>query len=656
MAEAQVKFFSQRLGSLLVQRADLFRDGVQDQLGRIQSALHEIGGFLGSESEDGIGGWASEVQDLCFNMDDLVDQFIIQMHQQDGKELLRESFKCELQKTESRLEEMVHRKHQPSHPPENETQRQEAGKEPYQEIVEAETNEEGQTSGETSDESRSMYTSLHYYLQSCLLYCCIFPEGHWVSKGKLIRLLVAEGLVQEVAGRLPEELAGENIDELIARKMIYKKNEHPGHGTNITVASSYRAIVRERFISTHPAPNSTIPSRARRVLTPDMPNIAETLKDTRPRTLFSFGKQDHLEGNWLSFPGAKFLRVLDLEGAKIKSIPDELGDLIHLTYLGLKHNDIADLPVTISNLNALETLDIRWCGRLTSLSGEILNLIRLKHIKMFKNMGVRGMKLPEGIARFTDLLTLTGVHGGGDFPRQLSGLRKLRRLGVMDVTEDIADQLFASITALQSLISLSLEAKCNAAKEKLTLLESFSPPPLLQKLRLEGRLEKIPNWFHYLNNLRILRLGFSHLEEDPGLVLQLLPSLQNLTLWQACDAKHLGKEFCKVGGFPKLEILVIASHMLEEWTEVEEGAFPSLQYLHIHNCSRLRMLPEGLQFVTTLKQFDLLPVRDELVQKLKPDGGEENYKISHIPNIRFIPVSALNFTPPNQSSNEGTPA
>ncbi|CAI0395518.1 unnamed protein product [Linum tenue] len=537
--------------------------------------------------------------------------------------LTSESFKLELHKAEADLEEIVSRKPELIH---------EKG---------------GQTSSASTttsvDEFRSKYSNLPYYLQSLLLYCCIFPENHWISKGKLIRLLVAEGLVQEeAAGRLPEEIADENINELITRGMIYKKNEHPGHGTFIAVCSPYYTILRQTFVSAHAATDSAIPSRARRVCTPDMTQIAEKLKNTRPRTLLSLGNQDGLEGNWLSFQGAKFLRILDLEAARIKSIPEELGDLIHLTYLGLKHNDIVDLPVTISNLRALQTLDIRWCGSLTSLSGEILNLIRLRHLKMFKNM-----KMPEGISKLTNLLTLTGIHGGGDIPLELGKLRQLRSLGVMDVTEDTADALFASITRLQNLLSLSLEAKWSAGKEKLTLLDTFSPPHLLRKLRLEGRLENIPSWFHSLNNLTMLRLGFSHLEEDPALALQQLPNLQNLTLWHAYDGKQLGKEFCKAGGFPKLEILSIASHVLEEWTEVEEGALPSLQYLHFHNCSRLRMLPEGLQFVTTLKQLDLLPLNDDHVERLKPDGGEENYKIEHIPTIRFLPVSALKFSPPN---------
>lgn len=68
----------------------------------------------------------------------------------------------------------------------------------------------------------------------------------------------------------------------------------------------------------------------------------------------------------------------------------------------------------------------------------------------------------------------------------------------------------------------------------------------------------------------------------------------------------MGKEFCSVGGFHKLEILIIAFHVLEEWTEIEEGALPSL------------MLLEGLQFVTTLMQLHILPLLDEHKERLKP--------------------------------------
>lgn len=93
-----------------------------------------------------------------------------------------------------------------------------------------------------------------------------------------------------------------------------------------------------------------------------------------------------------------------------------------------------------------------------------------------------------------------------------------------------------------------------------------------------------------MDNLTNLRSGFPHLSENPALVLQVLPNFKTLTLWNAYKAKHLGEEFCSIGAFPKLEVLIIAYHVLEEWTEIEEGALPSLKYLQLHNCLKLRML------------------------------------------------------------------
>ncbi|XP_065874940.1 disease resistance protein RPM1-like [Euphorbia lathyris] len=500
-----------------------------------------------------------------------------------------------------------------------------------------------QQNDQTSSASSSVpfnlkYNNLPYYLKSSLLYCCIFPENCWIGKGKLIRLLVAEGLIQENTGLILEDVAEKNLNELISQGMLEVKDKHPGNGTKLTVSSPYRVLLQEKFTIAQADSDVNIPPIARRVLTSDLMKIGHNLSNLHPHSLFIIGNQEHVEENWLDLTWAKFLRVLDLEDTKIKSLPDEVEDLLHLTYLGLKHTNLTELPARIGRLRALQTLDIRWCGRLSALSDEIISLKRLRHLKMFKNISVSGVKLPRGIGRLRNLLTITGVHAG--VAEELNELTQLRKLGVMDVSEENINQLSASISKMQGLLSLSLEAKCGF-RENLFLAESFSPPPLLRKLRLEGNLEKVPSWFGLMENLTKIRLGFSHLSENPTLVLQLLPNLRDLTLWHAYDARQLGKEFCKAGGFPKLEVLSISSHVLEEWIELEEGALPSLLYLHFHNCLRLRMLPEGLQFVSTLKQLDLLPLLDEHAERLKPDGGEENHKIKNIPRISFIPMSLV---------------
>lgn len=662
MAEATVIFFLQRLESLLLRETETFA-GLEDQMEMVKGTIKEIGCFYGdrgnTEGDAAFSRWETELKNLFDDLDDHVDEFVIQMDQHQGSDRLGliDCFRTELQKIESRLAETTHKMKELKNSSttaggmgeKSDIKEQSHGEEEVQTEVDSIASE-----AETEENEGNREQS--YYLRSCLMYCCIFPENYGIAKGRLIRLLVAEGLIQEKAGQIVEDVAEENINDLVSQGMLLVNDDLRDNGTKVTVFSPYRVFVRDSYITAHPDSDFSIPRKARRILTPDMTKVAESLSNIQPRSLFLFGKQELSGENWLNFEGAKFLRVLDLEDAKIRRLPDEVGDLIHLAYLGLKNNDINELPDRLGNLRALQSLDIRWCGDLTELSTEILKLVRLRHLKMFKSRNVSGMKLPGGIGTLGSLLTLTGVHAGGEIAGELRKLTQLRRLGVMDVAEENANELYASIMVMQGLLSLSLEAKHTFDQGHLVLRDSFSPPSILRKLRLEGLLEKTPNWLGSMESLTKLRLGFSHLSENPTLVLQVLPNLEKLTLWHAYDGRQLGKDFCKAGGFPKLEVLIIASRVLEEWTELEEGALPRLKYLHFHSCLNLRMLPEGLQFVTTVEELVLLPLLDEHEERLKPDGGVENYKIRNIPKITFIPTSVVASSFNERFSTSPTPA
>ncbi|KAM1259467.1 hypothetical protein FF1_038865 [Malus domestica] len=60
---------------------------------------------------------------------------------------------------------------------------------------------------------------------------------------------------------------------------------------------------------------------------------------------------------------------------------------------------------------------------------------------------------------------------------------------------------------------------------------------------------------------------------------------------------------------------------------------------HPYTGTKLQTLPEGLQFLTTLEQLDLLPLMNDHAERLTPDGGEENYKIRHIPHIIYYHIN-----------------
>ncbi|KAG6759016.1 hypothetical protein POTOM_035480 [Populus tomentosa] len=478
----------------------------------------------------------------------------------------------------------------------------------------------------SSESFKSNYAKLPDYLKSCLDYSAIVCERDSVEIGKLVRLLLAEGLIEDRPGDIMEDVAGNVLKELIDLGMLQEELE----GTRVEVPASYLQLCilkleKQDFVS------KTANSPVRLGIRDDGRDIYPNVEGLLIQSLFILGVADFDSLGGLSRAymrnvcGMHFLLVLDLDG-RIERLPDELGDLIHLRYLGLVWSYLDELPGTLGNLKRLQTLDIRWCG-LRKLPIEILHIQQLRHLLM------SGCVL-KGIGTLVNLHTLSGIYGGDDIAMELIALTQLRELGVKRVSDDHASELFAAIKKMENLTSLSLEAEENYfERTRFSIfpeLDAFSPPPLLQEFFLRGGLIEMPDWFASMENLTHLSLFDSYLSENPTSVLQLLPKLKHLKLCHAYKARHIGKEFCNAGGFPVLETLTIASEFLAEWTEIETGAFPRLRYLCFNNCGNLIFLPEGLQNISTLQDLRFVPWNPDLKRRLM---GEENYKIKHVPNI-----------------------
>ncbi|KAM1025890.1 hypothetical protein ACFX13_039609 [Malus domestica] len=58
------------------------------------------------------------------------------------------------------------------------------------------------------------------------------------SSWKLIRIVVAEGVVQEKAGQIMEDVAEENINELINQGLLQVYDDRPHTGTKLQVPRS----------------------------------------------------------------------------------------------------------------------------------------------------------------------------------------------------------------------------------------------------------------------------------------------------------------------------------------------------------------------------------------------------------------------------------
>lgn len=64
------------------------------------------------------------------------------------------------------------------------------------------------------------YKNLPTGLKTCLLYLTMFTKGSLISRKRLIRRWIAEGLITEKHGRMVEEIAEDCFSELISRNLI----------------------------------------------------------------------------------------------------------------------------------------------------------------------------------------------------------------------------------------------------------------------------------------------------------------------------------------------------------------------------------------------------------------------------------------------------
>ena len=151
-----------------------------------------------------------------------------------------------------------------------------------------------------------------------------------------------------------EDVAEEYICELINEQLLRVQDEHPRRdGTQLRVSCRLQKFYLDQLKEGQFAASEVFICSEITQLISQMNNLQLTAWFLLANQILS----QH-DGSWLQFDGVNTIRVLELKDTKLKKLPDELGDLIHLWYLGLKSTDINELPQRLGRLEALQTLDI----------------------------------------------------------------------------------------------------------------------------------------------------------------------------------------------------------------------------------------------------------------------------------------------------------
>ncbi|RWR84825.1 disease resistance protein RPM1-like protein [Cinnamomum micranthum f. kanehirae] len=489
-------------------------------------------------------------------------------------------------------------------------------------------------------------------------------QGSEIKRKKIIRMWVAQGFVEKQQGKTLEEVANDYFIQLIERNML-----EPIISNFTGELLSYRvhdimydlavSKFKEEFGIFHEAQLSQI-FKTRYLAIHQVEVLVSKIGLMKSRALLAFGsssvkpRQSPHSCSLEALQNFIFLRVLCLDGFQVSALPDQVGDLCHLTYLGLRNTKIRCLPDSLGKLRNLETLDVRDT-LVKTLPVNVELTSSLRHL-LLSNVKIHSfhklIEMPIGTDNLCCLQTLSGVKASTHLPGELGHLTQLKKLYVGLIGPEEARPLFAAINQIVNLYSLKIECYNKDGKYTNLILETSLPlPEYLEKLTLGGVIMELPPWFARFNSLRVLQLVNSMLVSDPLSDLSKLPNLVSLSLFHAYTGEQMG---CCPGGFPKLRHLQITSLIeLEEWTPIEEGTMPCIQILRVVDCSKLRMLPQGFERLKTLESLELIEMPQEFIRRLKE---EDLYKVEHIPKRTTLPRNDGPSTRNSKASSSGSGA
>ncbi|XP_073155802.1 disease resistance protein RPM1-like [Henckelia pumila] len=319
------------------------------------------------------------------------------------------------------------------------------------------------------------YYDLPYYLKACFLYLSIFPEDELLLKWKIIRLWITEGFVVAKEGNTPEEVAESYLNELLNRSLIQVADTYQdGRPRKFRIHDILRNFIiskskEQNLLTVACGEEMSCPDKIRRMAIST--STKESCNFKYLRSLFWLEYFADSESGMMMFQKVlggrcRLLKILDIRGAPIESIPTEVFQLYYLTYLGLRRTNIKLIPKSIGNLENLETLDLKK-SKVTELPIEILKLHKLRHllvytygdIKTFHSIA-RTLKAPYSIGcNLTCLQKLCFIDAdeaadGIKIVREIGKLTQLPRLGITKLRREDGKDLCSSLGKLTKLRTL----------------------------------------------------------------------------------------------------------------------------------------------------------------------------------------------------------
>ncbi|KAK9011050.1 hypothetical protein V6N11_043907 [Hibiscus sabdariffa] len=659
MAEFAVSLVVEKLTNLLSQQA-AYLDGVSQKIVHLRNELRWMRSFLKDadmkqEENDLTQQWVSDIRDVAYETEEVIETYVSRAAAQGAFDFVTKPFYLykvgrEIESIRSRIREISGRRETygvarngrggAEGSAANERLRWWRQPSPHVEeddIIELVEDTKALLTQLTSMESRRRVVSI---------------IGMGVQTKKLIHLWVAEGFLPQEGEETAEGVAEKCLNELIYRCMIQVgRLSSLGRVRTVRIHDLLRDLAisqgrEEIFLEIHHGikaePSESISTKSRRHAIHSRYDQYTFLKNFAPhlRSLLFFNREYNVDVERkrmkigfiekklnVIYKNFKLLRILDMEGVRVVSLPDTVGSLIQLRYLGLRKTNLEEeLPLSIGNLQNLQTLDLRYSCFLKRIPNVIWKMVQLRHLLLYTpfdspDSGHLRMDTLSNLQSLPYIEAGNWIDNGG-----LANMTSLRQLGIDGLSREQVTSVISTMERLQDIQSLSLLL---TEQEMFPTLTGLSCCEYLQKLCFYGKMEKLPDPQEFPPNLVKLKLYNSQLPRDSITKFGRLPNLEMLVLG---DGSYNWREMVFVSEcFPKLEILRF--HLLKELEDwiIEESAMPKLKHLVINRCEKLKRIPDGLKLATTLKELEIVGMPVEFEYRLRTKDFSE---FKHTPSIK----------------------
>lgn len=456
------------------------------------------------------------------------------------------------------------------------------------------------------------FDDLPSQLKSCFLYFAGMPENLVYSAWHIVRLWAAEGFLKPKKGKTMEDIGQSYLKELISRGMInLVRKDQSGGVWLVAIHDRVHAFAQsesheESFLEVHDNSDLLMPNSVRRLcllnymqsyvtMDTSFPKLRSLLCDLAEERTVGNSVQNHSQDS-LRYHGlqfllrCKFLRVIDLGGMRIKKLPNAIGDMVHIRYLGIRSRSLVELPSTIGRLINLQTLDIKR-SQVENVRKEFWEITTLRHVMANK------LNLPKSVGALINMQTLTGLVCSDPWEKTISPLHRMiyvRNLRITGLTSVHWDALADAFKRLESLVYLQLAVKSEDDKIPFNMLTKFTLQRL-QILELYGQIE-MPGQEeiqerYTLPNLNRLVLKLSMVNQKFMDRIGELPSLRVLVL---AEKSYDGtKLIFSDSGFNSVTKLVMSGlNNLVEWT-IKPKSIPSIKRIALSGFSQLKINLEG---------------------------------------------------------------